>query len=192
MLHTPPPLETCCKACWDSTHPRRPAARHAGIPPAIHAGIHTPSLETCCKACWDTSCNACWDTHPPPVNRMTNRCKNITLATTSLRPVTTIQYVIRKLKRCYVTQLEGIFSPHLTYTNEVAGHGEGRSRLVYRHGLHLVTHTGVRRSFRPQSVRQLNVNISYLQRVYNTNHIHMCIISQIYSKYRYMCRILTT
>ena len=24
----------------------------------------------------------------PPVNRMTNRCKNITLATTSLRPVT--------------------------------------------------------------------------------------------------------
>ena len=37
-------------------------------------------------ACWDTSCNACWDTHPP-VNRMTDRCKNITLATTSLRPV---------------------------------------------------------------------------------------------------------
>ena len=27
------------------------------------------------------------DTHPPPVNRMTDRCKNITLATTSLRPV---------------------------------------------------------------------------------------------------------
>ena len=25
--------------------------------------------------------------HPPPVNRMTNRCKNITLATTALRPV---------------------------------------------------------------------------------------------------------
>ena len=25
--------------------------------------------------------------HAPPVNRMTNRCKNITLATTSLRPV---------------------------------------------------------------------------------------------------------
>ena len=25
--------------------------------------------------------------HPPPVNRMTDRCKNITLATTSLRPV---------------------------------------------------------------------------------------------------------
>ena len=25
--------------------------------------------------------------HDPPVNRMTNRCKNITLATTSLRPV---------------------------------------------------------------------------------------------------------
>ena len=29
-----------------------------------------------------------WGRHPPPVNRMTNRCKNITLATTLLRPVT--------------------------------------------------------------------------------------------------------
>ena len=31
--------------------------------------------------------SALWDTTPPPVNRMTDRCKNITLATTSLRPV---------------------------------------------------------------------------------------------------------
>ena len=31
--------------------------------------------------------SALWDTTTPPVNRMTNRCKNITLATTSLRPV---------------------------------------------------------------------------------------------------------
>ena len=38
-------------------------SRHAGIPPARHAGIH------------------------PHVYRMTDRCKNITLATTSLRPV---------------------------------------------------------------------------------------------------------
>ena len=37
------------------------AARHAGIPPAMHVGIPPP----------------------PPVNRMTNRCKNITLAQTS-------------------------------------------------------------------------------------------------------------
>ena len=35
------PLETC-KACWDTTPPRRPAARHAGIPPAMHAGIPPP------------------------------------------------------------------------------------------------------------------------------------------------------
>ena len=35
----------CCKACWDST---TPTARHAGIPPAMPAGIP-----------------------PPPVNRMT-------------------------------------------------------------------------------------------------------------------------
>ena len=30
---------------------------------------------------------ACTEADPPPVNRMTNRCKNITLATTSLRLV---------------------------------------------------------------------------------------------------------
>ena len=30
-----------------------------------------------------------WGRSPPPVNRMTDRCKNITLATTSLRPVKT-------------------------------------------------------------------------------------------------------
>ena len=30
---------------------------------------------------------ACTEADPPPVNRITNRCKNITLATTSLRPV---------------------------------------------------------------------------------------------------------
>ena len=34
----------------------------------------------CLSAFWDTT---------PPVNRMTNRCKNITLAATSLRPVMT-------------------------------------------------------------------------------------------------------
>ena len=37
--------------------------------------------------------SAFWDTTPPPVNRMTNRCKNITLATTSLRPVTILHYI---------------------------------------------------------------------------------------------------
>ena len=31
-----------CKECWDTTTPRRPAARHAGIPPAMHAGIAPP------------------------------------------------------------------------------------------------------------------------------------------------------
>ena len=49
-------LETC-KTCWDTTPtPWRPA-RHAGIPPARHAGI----------------------SHPP-VNRITDTCKNITLS----------------------------------------------------------------------------------------------------------------
>ena len=48
--------------------------------PARHAGIPLP-LETCCKACWDTTCNAYWDS--TPLNRMTDRCKNITLPQTS-------------------------------------------------------------------------------------------------------------
>ena len=47
-------LETS-KACWDTT-----------------------PLETC-KACWDTTCQACWDTTPPPVNKITDMCENITL-----------------------------------------------------------------------------------------------------------------
>ena len=62
----PPPLETCCKACWD----------------------------TSCNACWDThpptgdllqgmlgyllQCMLGYT--PPPVNRITHACKNITLA----------------------------------------------------------------------------------------------------------------
>ena len=38
----------------------------------------------------------CWypSMHPPPVNRITNGCKNITLATTSLRPVIIIVALI--------------------------------------------------------------------------------------------------
>ena len=36
---------------------------------------------------------ACTEADTPPVNRMTDRCKNITLATTSLRPVKTLQNV---------------------------------------------------------------------------------------------------
>ena len=48
-------------------------------PPRLQACWDTTPLETCCKACWDTTCNACWDT-TPPMNRMTDRCKNITFA----------------------------------------------------------------------------------------------------------------
>ena len=38
--------------------------------------------------CLPGGCGVCLR-HASPVNRMTDRCKNITLATTSLRPVTT-------------------------------------------------------------------------------------------------------
>ena len=54
-------LETY-KACWDTTPsphptPQKPAARHAEIPPAMHVGIAPP----------------------PPMNRSTDACENITL-----------------------------------------------------------------------------------------------------------------
>ena len=43
---------------------------------------------------------------PPPVNRMTNRCKNITLATTSLRPAT-------MLTKHFLNILQGmVMMPH--------------------------------------------------------------------------------
>ena len=60
----PPPLETCCKACWDT-----PCNACWDSAPPLETSCnvcwdtHTP-LETCCKACWDTSCNICWDTPP--------------------------------------------------------------------------------------------------------------------------------
>ena len=45
--------------------------------PVRHAGI--PAQGDLCNACWDSTCNACWDTTPPPVNRITDTYKNITL-----------------------------------------------------------------------------------------------------------------
>ena len=49
-------------------------------------GVCAWSGGVCLSALWDTT-PPDQAHHPPPVNRMTNRCKNITLATTSLRPV---------------------------------------------------------------------------------------------------------
>ena len=80
------PLKTCCKACWDTTcnacwDSTPPTARHAGIPPAMYAGIaHPPAA----RHAGIPPAMLGWHL---PVNRMTDRCKNITLATTSLRPV---------------------------------------------------------------------------------------------------------
>ena len=90
-LHQAPPREytaypPCCKASWDSTPP---AARHAGIPPAMHAGIPAPS--------------------PPPVNRMTNRCKNITLPQTSFAGgKDEAFYFCRQLAHLFKTSLQGV------------------------------------------------------------------------------------
>ena len=98
--------DTSCNACWDTPPPRDLLQGMLGYLLQCMLGYTSP-LETCCKACWDTSRNACWDTPPrdllqgmlayllqcmlgytPPVNRITHTCKNITLATTLLRPVT--------------------------------------------------------------------------------------------------------
>ena len=76
-------LETC-KACWDT------------IPP----------LENCCKAWWDTTWNACWDTPPPPVNRMTDRCKNITLPQTSFAGGNNLEVIIQYNEKITGNSLE--------------------------------------------------------------------------------------
>ena len=76
----------CLSSCWDTSSLgadtpwgavppdqaplQRPVTRHAGIPPAMHAGKAHTTLETCCKACWDNTCKACWDT-TTPVDRHT-------------------------------------------------------------------------------------------------------------------------
>ena len=61
--------------------------------------------------------SALWDTTPPPVNRMTDRCKNITLATTSLRPVTIyICYLPRVAFQKAHTRVANNFPFELTLT----------------------------------------------------------------------------
>ena len=48
-------------------------------------GVSTPGGGVCSQG--GGGIPACTEAGTPPVNRMTDRCKNITLATTSLRPV---------------------------------------------------------------------------------------------------------
>ena len=69
------------------------ATKPEGHPQTRHPPDQAPPLKTCCKACWDTTCNACWDSSPP--REQNDRCKNITLATTLLRPVTRcLKYIV--------------------------------------------------------------------------------------------------
>ena len=57
---------------------RLPPPRKIGDPPRTRTSL------------LGLTCKACWDTHPPPWTEwMTDRCKNITLAKTSFRPVIT-------------------------------------------------------------------------------------------------------
>ena len=78
---------------WEQTPPWSRHPPGADTPPGSrHPPEQTPpwnvkcKIFSCCKACWDTTCNACWDS-TPPVYRITDTSKNITLAPTSLRPV---------------------------------------------------------------------------------------------------------
>ena len=85
----------CLSACWDNGCGHGPPWSDPSTSP-LGVGLETPPgdlqgmlgyhlqgmlgypQETCCKACWDTTCNAYRDT-TPPVNRITDTCKNITL-----------------------------------------------------------------------------------------------------------------
>ena len=80
-----PPLEQAPPPGADPAPPQSSPPPGPGTPQEQAPPGPAPPLETCCKACWDTTCNACWDS-TPPMNRMTDRCKNITFAT-SLRTV---------------------------------------------------------------------------------------------------------
>ena len=77
---TPPGLGLETPQVWARRPPWRPA-RHAGIPPARHAGIPPPSRPAARHAGIPPAMHA--GITPPPVNRMTDRCKNITLPQTS-------------------------------------------------------------------------------------------------------------
>ena len=72
--------------------PWRPAARHAGIPPTMHAGIAPPRsrhpLRDLLQGMLRYHLQCMLGQHPSPVNRITDTCKNITFAT-SLRSVKT-------------------------------------------------------------------------------------------------------
>ena len=65
---------------------------------------------------WGVCLSAFWGTNSPPMNIMTNRCKNITLATTSLRPVINfkgvnlqvVAWYIRRSRHCHHLCLDSV------------------------------------------------------------------------------------
>ena len=92
------PSTTVVVCFWGVSNPLGadpPGSRH---PP--EQALPPEQAPSCCKACWDSTppcCKACWDTTPaplPPVNRMTETCKNITFAIW-LRTVITVYSVTR-------------------------------------------------------------------------------------------------
>ena len=70
-----------------------PAWSRGGVPAWSQGGVPA----------WSRGGRAWSGTSPPPVNRMTHRCKNITLAKTSFRPVT-----IHTKKEGWITFLLGV------------------------------------------------------------------------------------
>ena len=66
-------------------HLPKTAWRQECIPVGCVTAAHWPYAEVCSRGVWYPSMH--WGRHPSPVNRITDTSKNITLATTSLRPV---------------------------------------------------------------------------------------------------------
>ena len=79
-LETPPARPLNFPLGWAWRLPWRPAG-HAGIPPARHAGIQPPKRPAAMHAGIPP---------PPPMNRITDTCKNITLPQLSLQAAITI------------------------------------------------------------------------------------------------------
>ena len=76
----------------------------------------------------------------PPVNRMTNRCKNITLATTSLRPVK-MQWITNPLVTCselaevHVLQQQNVARRHCSSVFHLAAHSDYPTGFLTLHWL---------------------------------------------------------
>ena len=136
--HQPGDGGVCLSACWDT-----PPGVNLETPPwpdpsSSPLGV---GLETC-KACWDTpppgDLQGMLGYHPPPVNRITDTCKNITFPQLRLRAVissinslyafiyTVVNSLWKQLNSCS-TAVGSLYSrqfstPHFRFRSSFEGH----------------------------------------------------------------------